>query len=147
MGSAIAIAAILAGSACGSSSTVTVEDDPGLEAQFEQVLVTGETRTLGEITDAADFGGEIWDRMYYFKVPLLMSELNRMLDTPGATWRNLPRQDAEGLIVFMAGAEVVRAIVDREPPLSLTGFATSTSSVAPDDHGGVRRVAVESMGR
>lgn len=146
-GCALAIAATVGLAGCGAGATVTVEDDPQLEAQFEAVLVEGRARTLGEITGSADFDGNDWDRMYYFKVPLLMSELNRMLHTPGTTWKNLPREEAEGVIVFTYEGDVVRAIADRKPPLNLTGFATSASNVTPEDVGGVRRIAVETMGR
>jgi hypothetical protein len=122
-----------------------VVDDPRLEAEFESVLVSGESRTLGEIAAAA--GVESWDRMYYFRVPVLMSEINRMMHTPGVTWRNLPGAEAKGLMVFVSQGEVVRAVSDREPPLYLSGFATSDSTVDADSGAGIPRLAVESMGR
>ncbi len=144
-GSALAVAVALGVSGCSGSTSVSVVDDPRLEAEFESVLVSGQTRTLGEITAAA--GIESWDRMYYFRVPVLMSELNRMMHTPGVTWRNLPGADAEGLIVFVSQEQVVRAVVDREPSLYLSGFGTSDSSVTPDALAGIPRLAVESRGR
>ncbi len=145
VGVALGFAAVLGASGCGGGTNVSVIDDPRLEAEFESVLVSGEARTLGEIAAAA--GVESWDRMYYFRVPVLMSELNRMMQTPGVTWRNLPGSDAEGLIVFLSEGEVVRAVADREPPLYLSGFATSDSSVTADSLAGIPRLAVESMGR
>ena len=144
-GSALAVAAVLGVSGCSGAPSVSVVDDPKLEAEFESVLASGEVRPLGEITAAA--GIESWERMYYFRVPVLMSELNRMMHTPGVTWRNLPGSDAEGLIVFVSQGEIVRAVADREPPLHLRGFATSDSSVSPDALAGLPRLTVESMGR
>ncbi|WP_245207783.1 hypothetical protein [Rhodococcus gordoniae] len=141
----MAVAVALGVSGCSGSTSVSVVDDPRLEAEFESVLVSGQTRTLGEITAAA--GIESWDRMYYFRVPVLMSELNRMMHTPGVTWRNLPGADAEGLIVFVSQEQVVRAVADREPSLYLSGFGTSDSSVTPDVLAGIPRLAVESRGR
>ncbi|MBS9373175.1 hypothetical protein [Rhodococcus sp. B50] len=144
-GFALAVAVALGVSGCSGSTSVSVVDDPRLEAEFESVLVSGQARTLGEITAAA--GIESWDRMYYFRVPVLMSELNRMMHTPGVTWRSLPGSDAEGLIVFVSQEQIVRAVADREPPLYLSGFATSDSSVTPDELAGIPRLAVESRGR
>ena len=128
-----------------------------IERSTRKVLVTDAGRELlgralaaleavdGFVTAAA--GIESWDRMYYFRVPVLMSELNRMMRTPGVTWRNLPGADAEGLIVFVSQEQVVRAVADREPPLYLSGFGTSDSSVTPDALAGIPRLAVESRGR
>ncbi|BDB59669.1 hypothetical protein RDE2_14630 [Rhodococcus sp. RDE2] len=144
-GFALAVAAALAVSGCSGATSVSVVDDPRLEAEFESVLVSGQSRTLGEVAAAA--GIESWDRMYYFRVPVLMSELNRVMHTPGVTWRNMPGSDAEGLIVFVSEGKIVRAVADLEPPLYLSGFATSDSYVTPDELAGMPRLAVESRGR
>jgi len=141
----LGVAAVVAVTGCTGASSVSVVDDPGLEAGFDSVLTDGRSRTLGEITATA--GIPSWDRMYYFRVPLLRSDLDRMLGTAGTSWDGLPGADAEGVMVFVSGDEVVHAVVDREPALYLNGFATSDSTVTPDSLAGIPRVAVESMGR
>ncbi|MEE2031358.1 hypothetical protein [Rhodococcus chondri] len=142
----LGVTATVAAVACGSG-TVAVVDDPNLETAFENVLVQGETRTLGEIAEEAGIDGSSWDRMYYFSVPLLMSEVNRMLGTAGVVWEGLPGVGAEGLMVFTSDGEIVHAVTDYEPPLALNGFATADSVVSPGDLVGIPRVSVEAKGR
>lgn len=139
------MAAFVAG--CGGNTTVTVVDDPPLESAFEAVLAEGQERTLGDLAQVADLKGEEWDRMYYFRVPLLMSEVNRILGTSGVVWKDLPTVGAEGMIVFMSEGSVVHAVVDRSPALALSGFATADSVVRPDTSGGLGKVGVEAKGR
>ncbi|MFI6399722.1 hypothetical protein ACIBED_16575 [Rhodococcus coprophilus] len=139
------MAAFAAG--CGGNTTVTVVDDPPLESAFEAVLDQEQERTLGDLAQAADLQREEWDRMYYFRVPLLMSEVNRILDTSGVVWEGLPTVGAEGMIVFMSEGRVVHAVVDRSPALALSGFATADSVVRPDTSGGLEKVGVEAKGR
>jgi hypothetical protein len=132
---------------CGGDPAVTVVDDPQLESAFGAVLADGQERTLGDLAQVADLQGEDWDRMYYFRVPLLMSEVNRILDTSGLVWKDLPTVGAEGMIVFMSEGRVVHAVVDRAPALALSGFATADSVVRADTSGGLERVGVEAKGR
>ena len=132
---------------CGGNTTVAVVDDPPLEAAFGAVLAEGQERTLGDLAQAADLQVEDWDRMYYFRVPLLMSEVNRLLGTSGVVWEDLPTVGAEGMIVFMSEGRVVHAVVDRSPALALSGFATADSVVRPDTSGGLEKVGVEAKGR
>jgi len=131
---------------CGRNTTVTVVDDPRLEAEFAAVLTDGQTRTLGEVAQVADLGEATWERMYYFRVPMLANEVNRVLDTPGLVWEGLPAEGSAGLIVFMSEGAVVHAVSDRAPALALSGFATADSVVSPADLGGYARIGVESKG-
>lgn len=132
---------------CGRTTTVAVVDDPRLEAEFEAVLVERQTRTLGDVAQVADLGGESWDRMYYFRVPMLANDVNRTLDTPGLVWEDLPAEGSSGLIVFTSEGDVVHAVSDRAPALALSGFATADSVVSAADLGGYARIGVESKGR
>ncbi|WP_082899980.1 hypothetical protein [Rhodococcus phenolicus] len=142
----LAAAVVATGAACGGPSTVEIVEDLVLETAFETVLVNGETRTLGDIADTASIGGG-WDRMYYFRVPLLMSEVNRSIGTASTIWKNLPTTGADGVIIFLSGNTVVRAVVDHAPSLDLHGYATAESAVTANP-GGVRgTIAVEAKGR
>jgi hypothetical protein len=139
------VAAMLVG--CGSGGTVTVVDDPKMESEFDTVLVSGQQRSLGEITEAGGLESNSWDRMYYFSAPLLMSEMNRSLGTEGAVWEGLPGDEAKGILVFMSGGDVVTAVIDHKPAVSLSGYATADSMVGRDQAiADYERVAVESQG-
>ena len=138
-------AAMLVG--CGSGGTVTVVDDPKLESEFDSVLTSGQQRSLGEIAEAGGLENGSWDRMYYFSAPLLMSEINRSLGTEGAVWDGLPGDEAKGIIVFTSGGDVVNAVIDHKPAVTLSGYATAESMVGRDQAiADFERVAVESQG-
>ncbi|MGN5239245.1 MULTISPECIES: hypothetical protein [unclassified Rhodococcus (in: high G+C Gram-positive bacteria)] len=138
-------AAMLVG--CGSGGTVTVVDDPKMESEFDSVLTSGQQRSLGEVVEAGGLDSDSWDRMYYFSAPLLMSEINRALGTEGVVWEELPGDEAKGIIVFTSGGEVVSAVIDHKPAVSLSGYATADSMVGRDQAiADYERVAVESQG-
>ncbi|WP_420752612.1 hypothetical protein [Rhodococcus sp. O3] len=143
----LGLAAVAAtGAACGGGpNTVEIVEDPVLETAFEKVLADGESRTLGEVAEAAGISG--WDRMYYFRVPLLMSEVNRSIGTESTIWENLPATGADGVIIFLSGNSVVRAVVDHAPSLDLHGYATADSAVTAAPGGARGTIAVEAKGR
>lgn len=138
--------AALAVAGCGASTVTVVADSP-VDVEFEAVFTSGQSSTLGDVARSAGIDPATWDRMYYFSVPVLESEVNRVLGTSGVSWEGLPGAGADGLVVFMAGSDVVYAAVEDDVPLALTGYATADSEVGPDRQiQDYHRVAVESAG-
>ncbi|MFD6673694.1 hypothetical protein ACFWDA_04880 [Rhodococcus zopfii] len=143
----LAAAVTATGVACGGgTNTVEIVEDPVLETAFETVLINGEPRTVGDVAETASIGGG-WDRMYYFRVPLLMSEVNRSIGTESTIWKNLPTTGADGVIIFLSGNTVVRAVLDHAPSLDLHGYATADSAVTANPEGANGAISVEAKGR
>ncbi|NLV78402.1 MAG: hypothetical protein GXY65_03490 [Rhodococcus sp.] len=138
---------VLGLAACGGGTVTVVADSP-VDSGFEDVFVSGQESTVGEVARSAGVDPGTWDRMYYFSVPILESEVNSVLGTSGTTWSGLPGAGADGLVVFMSGSDVVYAAVADDVPLSLTGYATAESKVGPEQQiQDYHRVVVESAGR